>query len=209
MGKTAMVVAFVIGLAMDTAAGQWESVTVVHVQNDAGVPATVLSKAEEVAFKIYAAARVPTIWIDGLTSLVDSNAALHLTVILLSRQAEHRMTSDAHVGFDVLGMAKRSASRAYVFFHRIDELATGRRLVTADLLGKIIAHEVGHLILPAGSHSLNGIMRANLDLTDVVQRFMPEQRDALHAVLQTQPGIGELPDVEPVATQPPSAVARR
>ena len=66
------------------------------------------------------------------------------------------------------------------------------------------------LILPAGSHSLNGIMRANLDLTNVVQRFMPEQRDALHAVLRTHPGIGELPNVEPpVAAPPPDAVASR
>jgi hypothetical protein len=207
--KLAMVVTFAIVSAMETVPASGNTVVVVHVQNDANVPAAVLTKAEQVAFNIYAAARVRTIWIDGLTSSLEQNAAVHLTVILLSRQAEHRMASDANVGFDVLGLSKRSAGRAYIFFHRIDELATRRGLVGGDLLGKILAHELGHLILPADSHSLNGIMRANLDLVDVVQRFSREQRDTMHAVLQNHPGIFPAPQAEPVATPPSTALARR
>jgi hypothetical protein len=42
------------------------------------------------------------------------------------------------------------------------------------VLGRVLAHEVGHLLLPVG-HSKTGIMRATVDLTITPQRFTPEQ----------------------------------
>jgi len=40
------------------------------------------------------------------------------------------------------------------------------RLDASDMLAYCIAHEVGHLLLPAGSHSATGIMRARWRETD-------------------------------------------
>jgi len=54
---------------------------------------------------------------------------------------------------------------AYVAYASIQALVQnpepGRPLLDpADLLGYCIAHEIGHLLLPPGSHSPSGIMRA-------------------------------------------------
>jgi hypothetical protein len=203
----AAIAAFVVGCVQQATAGEGEPVAVVHVQNDAGVPGALLGKAQEIAFDIYRAASVRTIWIGALATTLDISRALHLTVILLSPEAERRMTSD--VGFDVLGLSKRSASRAYIFYQRIEELASGRHLATADVLGKVIAHEMGHLLLPPNSHSLNGIMREHLNLTDVVQRFTREQRETIHTVLRIAPGVTSLPTVDPVPFPAQNTIARK
>jgi hypothetical protein len=46
--------------------------------------------------------------------------------------------------------------------HRILELARRHGDDYRRLLGQTIAHEVGHLLLPAGSHADRGIMQAHL-----------------------------------------------
>lgn len=38
-----------------------------------------------------------------------------------------------------------------------------RPLALPMVLGRIVAHEVGHLLLPDGSHSKTGIMRERMD----------------------------------------------
>jgi hypothetical protein len=61
---------------------------------------------------------------------------------------------------EVFGKASRPTRRAQVFYDRIYDhpMQTGSNV--AMLLGAVIAHAVGHLLLPAFSHSATGIMRA-------------------------------------------------
>jgi hypothetical protein len=52
------------------------------------------------------------------------------------------------------------------------------------LLGRVIAHELGHVLLPPNSHSLNGIMRGNIDLArENPDRFTSEQALMIRASL--------------------------
>ena len=51
------------------------------------------------------------------------------------------------------------ASQASVFFEAAEELAAGHPTSKAQMLGYILAHEIGHLLLGEGSHSGKGIMR--------------------------------------------------
>ena len=77
---------------------------------------------------------------------------------------------------DVLGYAPRdpdgtSSGMAYVAYAPITAFVRnpepGRpRLTASDMLAYCIAHEIGHLLLPAGSHSPTGIMRARWRSTD-------------------------------------------
>ena len=84
----------------------------------------------------------------------------------------------------MLGRAARSARRAYVFHHRV--VQTGR-VFSRDLgtlLGTVIAHEVGHLLLPENSHSSSGILRADLDLRAFLpQHFTPRQSATIRTIL--------------------------
>ena len=46
---------------------------------------------------------------------------------------------------------------AYIFHHRVEELCKDR-YPEAAVLGHMIAHEIGHLLLGLSSHSRTGIM---------------------------------------------------
>jgi hypothetical protein len=51
-------------------------------------------------------------------------------------------------------------TQAYVFFDRVVDFAAERRLPWPSILGMMIAHEAGHLLLGNNSHFPDGIMRA-------------------------------------------------
>ena len=75
-------------------------------------------------------------------------------------------------GDDVLGLSVSPARRAYVLYDRIahGEVRSSRDVGAA--LGDVMAHEIGHLMLPAHSHSATGFMRSSLDMhSDFLQSF--------------------------------------
>jgi hypothetical protein len=81
----------------------------------------------------------------------------------------------------VLGQAAKGVGRAYVFAHRIEELAGRNAVSVSRILARVIAHEIGHLLLPVG-HSRRGIMCENLDLRFMADgRFTPQQSASIQA----------------------------
>ena len=64
---------------------------------------------------------------------------------------------------DVLGLAAVAADGtgriAYVIYDRVRNVAWQAAIRDDDLLGYVMAHEIGHLLLPAGSHDTQGLMR--------------------------------------------------
>ena len=62
-----------------------------------------------------------------------------------------------------LGVAERlfddSDRRTFVFYNRIVDLARLNGVDVAPILGHALAHEMGHVFLPYGSHTAQGIMR--------------------------------------------------
>jgi hypothetical protein len=73
------------------------------------------------------------------------------------------------------------AMTAWVYFHRVEELADRIQLCKGGLLGSMMAHELGHLLLGINSHSRVGIMSLPWALETVRQAsqgrlsFTPEQ----------------------------------
>ena len=59
----------------------------------------------------------------------------------------------------VLGGAPERGNVASAYFGRIKAFAFDRNLLPATLLGHVVAHEVGHLLLREG-HAPQGLMRA-------------------------------------------------
>jgi hypothetical protein len=64
------------------------------------------------------------------------------------------------LGFTLLSNAGESIM-ASVFYDRIREMSSPPRAATPVLLGRAMAHEIGHLLLGANAHSRSGIMRAH------------------------------------------------
>jgi len=54
-----------------------------------------------------------------------------------------------------------------VFLDGIQQLHTTRHIGFATVVGNVMAHELGHLLLGLHAHSLSGIMRAHWDETEL------------------------------------------
>ena len=77
----------------------------------------------------------------------------------------------------------------YIFYHGVEELVQKQDLLgyTARILGLVMAHEIGHWLLPFNSHTDTSIMRADWNF--------PSKRDFLRATngkLVFTPKQGEL-----------------
>lgn len=64
------------------------------------------------------------------------------------------------LGFAALDAHTRAGVSATIFHDRVQAVAHRARLELGLLLGRAIAHEVGHLILRASGHATDGLMRA-------------------------------------------------
>jgi hypothetical protein len=168
-----------------TAADAPERATIVlHVDNFANLLPDHLNDAEKVARRIYAMAGIQTLWRHGREEAPTVEGAIQLKVLLLSREMGERKIAADRVGATVLGQAAKGCGRAYIFTHRVAALAARNRLYLADVLGRVIAHELGHLMLPENSHSATGIMMAGLDMrANADATFTPDQVVAIRQTL--------------------------
>jgi hypothetical protein len=65
-----------------------------------------------------------------------------------------------HLGFAALDAVSQRGVLATVFHDRVQGLAERLRLNYTALLGRAMAHEVGHLLLGQARHGTTGLMRA-------------------------------------------------
>jgi hypothetical protein len=135
---------------------------VLQVDNYARLPSDVLAQAEREAARVYEAAGVRVAWIHGDDEATREAGGRHLVVLLLNTEMMHRKIGNDRIDADVLGTASRATGRAFVFTQRVIERALSSGHEAAQLIGRVMAHEIGHLLLHQGGHSQSGIMRANL-----------------------------------------------
>jgi hypothetical protein len=184
-GVVAMVAVLTVGLAarIDAARGP-EVVVVLHLTDDAHISGRELAGAEEQATVVYHAAGVRAVWTDGHASTAEPDGAFHVDVVLLSKEQVVEKCQLEEVAEQVFGRASRPDRRAYIFYNRIFDHARLTRSSVARLLGAVIAHEVGHLLLPAFSHSPLGIMRAHWEGRLVhVPSFTADQGTTIRTML--------------------------
>jgi hypothetical protein len=86
---------------------------------------------------------------------------------------------------------------ASVFYKRVENLSwrlDENKQQTPVLLGDVIAHEIGHLLLGTNSHSPTGIMSARWDRDYLrlalmgLQLFSPEQSSAMRETVLRRTG---------------------
>jgi hypothetical protein len=150
------------GVARSDAAPDAESVVVLHVIDYAHVTSGEIAEAEEQATRVYSAAGVRTIWtVGGAASAAQADGAFHVDLVLLSKDmAARKIRSDGIDQQQTFGRASWATRRAYIFYDHIAAYAMQTTTPFTRVLGVVIAHEVGHLLLPDFSHTSAGIMRA-------------------------------------------------
>ena len=142
----------------------------IRIHDYARANPSVLLQAEEVAKDILQQAGVATVWIEcSVDSSESGNGAcpsplspLDFVVNLLPREGSDRL----HLPGGVLGIAAQSSSKdfgfaAYAFYDAAGDYAKRHQQDWSRLLGVVIAHELGHLLLGTDSHSGAGLMCAS------------------------------------------------
>jgi hypothetical protein len=167
-----------------TAAPEASPAIELQIVDRAGVSATELAEAQAETARIFDLAGIGVLWVEQAP--ISAGAPIRFTIVLGSGQASD--TASAARNQHVLGAAMRPAGRAYVYVDRVRQRASDRQVPVALLLGRAIAHEVGHLVLPNDGHSSSGIMAARLHThrDGATLTFTPKERADILARLVTQ-----------------------
>ena len=152
---------------------------VLHVTDYSHMPAKELEQAERLASDAYARVGVDVIWTDGCAAQAGADEALHLDVVILTAA----MTARRHPPALAFGQAAHETRHAFIYGARITEHAFQTGSDPRWVLGLVLAHEVGHMLLPTYGHTPSGLMRAFWEGRVVaIPDFLPAQA----ATIRTQ-----------------------
>jgi hypothetical protein len=169
----------------------------VTIYNYAQAPSGTLDEAEAVAARIFERAGIESLWQEHRATAAGSETIanalrtrneVRITMHIIPQSMAARLApSQICLGLSVVPAGNKRGDMAYVFYHRVEELARGRNLSAADSLGHAMAHEIGHLLLGSNSHSPTGLMRALWDRSDMLRAatgwliFTAEEGERLRA----------------------------
>ena len=148
--------------------------------------------AEAAAADLFKSIDIEIVWAKCETGLEGDEAVKQHWFTVRLRDGKPFITPDPSA-LDTLGEAFLSVDSvsyiADVYYQAVQTLATTRQVELTPLLGYVIAHELGHLLLGPG-HATKGVMRAAWDLRDLEAirqgclRFSPSEGARMRRVLQ-------------------------
>ena len=161
MAAAILVVLFALSAVDADAADETDAPTaIVRLDNLALIPADDLDFAQSRAAAVFSRIGVHVTWIDEESAFRD-HVRPSFTIILIKSGPELSVRPGI---VDALGFADPSVSRAHVIYDRVEALTARSQQGVPSLLGDVIAHELGHLMLPSPGHSTRGIMRSGVDV---------------------------------------------
>jgi hypothetical protein len=151
--KWSMVMAVMITVARVADAAEPRQLPAMHLQmdNQAGVPAAILEKSQDEVARIFSDAGLGVQW---------TETGPRFTVQIVPIALGYRSQSSP-----VMGVALRSPNpaTARIFFKEVKDFARTWDVDISTLLAHVVAHEIGHLLLPYVPHSATGLMKAEWD----------------------------------------------
>jgi hypothetical protein len=137
-------------------ANSTEQITIVLlVVDQAGVDPDVMMRAKWAARRVYDGIGIRLVW-------VGSTRDAYRFVVNIIAGTIGTDVSGKKMGL-APGQRERRGKLAYALYGRIQDLALTTGTDPGILLGHVIAHEIGHLLLPYDSHAESGLMRAGWD----------------------------------------------
>jgi hypothetical protein len=150
----------------------------------AGLSAPALERAKNEAARLFERSQIDLVWID-IDACEERCLFLRITALPIGGKSRNPSVMGTAPGtLEVRGRY------AWVFYDRIRAASATFRVDASQILGHVIAHELGHLLLPHGAHSLAGVMRPEWDRGQVksaeagLLTFTPDQAALIRERLQ-------------------------
>ena len=165
----------------------------VRLYNYAKVDGLELGRAIRDASDIFHRAGIRLVWVEcpsapGEVEKARACGQTDGTPWVMLKILPREMAQRLQLGHEVFSVA--IGSNAYVYLHRVQELSSQRGLPESLILGHVMAHELGHVLLGPGNHTPTGVMIADLkrgDLPIILQGglvFSPDQAARMQARLR-------------------------
>ena len=149
------------------AAAEPPTTILLHASDQASVPTDVLHRAEQEVVRIYRQVGVEVVWDAAMDTAATGDATVcRLFVIIVPPGMADGMAVNPTAMGVAITSSKTRGRLAYIFYNRIENIASGANADVAQVLGHAMAHEIGHLLLPAG-HSATGLMRGDWNKDDL------------------------------------------
>ena len=155
----------------------------VHIEKySAAPPETVRAARAELAHSADAAG----VRVESSAEPDHSRCAGQLTVhvVLLDGDRAERYIKAERVPRNVVGRSNSEARRVYVLWERVGPSVDRRAIPRGDALGFVIAHELGHVLLPGRGPSKSSIMQENYNVhLSYGLKFTTEESAAMRAFI--------------------------
>jgi hypothetical protein len=164
----------------------WTQVTV-RVYDNTGAPAAERRIALEIARSIVSATSVELIWrtCDSFATREPPVAGhedpcrtplgpRELAVRILRSRTSDQEGRGLPLGDALINVNTGTGVLATIYSDRVDRLAAKTGVDRDTLLGRAIAHELGHLLMATSSHAAHGLMRAIWSPEEIQRRHMTD-----------------------------------
>src|SRR4051812_6060148 len=131
---------------------------VVRTYDSAGVAPRVFAQAQQRAGVTLAAVGINPIWRPCHVRGCITRPKPHEIEIRFVRATPQ--SEPGSLGFATIDLAEHAGTLATIYVDRVDAIAAQGGADRGELLGRAIAHEIGHLILGTVDHARVGLMRA-------------------------------------------------
>jgi len=171
-----------------------DSITI-RVYDSTGVAPNDRTAALKTAGSILSRADLDAIWIvctparDGRQQPgCDAAPASHELVVRLTYSSPTGEDGNSRAfGNTLIDATTATGTLSTVFLDRVDWLTSTGKAKRTDVLGRAIAHEIGHQLLGSNDHTPRGLMRETWTAEELMRnrpddwQFSTTQRTALHA----------------------------
>ena len=138
------------------------AILTVVVHNTAAVPDDTLASARTEVERIFATVSVTIAWV---TAIEPGTFGIQVTLRRQPGGGPGAMAPSA-LGTTV-GDDHRQGGSSFVFYERVLRFAHDHRRSVDVILAYAIAHEMGHVLLPAPAHTATGLMKAQWSDDDI------------------------------------------
>jgi hypothetical protein len=140
-----------MGLSANAGAQPANPPVLVLLQNDAGVPPAIVASAQAEVVRLYGLIGVEITWV---TRVPEYGTRLRIVCLVAWEPADR---PESVLGLTNTGPGGRGIL-AYVFWRRVERASQTFTAAQHTLLAVVIAHELGHMLLPNQSHAKHGLM---------------------------------------------------